>query len=101
MIGSPASRGAVASVKGASRACLAAAPAVSPVSTASTASVTMAGARLRRIAVLDRAVGDRFTMPFAALMSDYEPTISLCPPINLLHLRIVGEIGGGAGQYAT
>ena len=43
MIGSPAARGAVASVVGAGRACLAAASAVSAASAAIAASVTMAG----------------------------------------------------------
>ena len=43
MIGSPASRGAVASVSGAGRAWLAAASAVSAASAAIAASVTMAG----------------------------------------------------------
>ena len=57
MIGSPASRGAAASVGGAGRACLAAAPAVSAVSAAIAASVTMAGGLQRRIAMVDCAVG--------------------------------------------
>jgi hypothetical protein len=61
MIGSPASRGAIASVGG--RACLAAAPAVSAVSAAIAASVAMAGGRLRRIATLDCAAVNRLTMP--------------------------------------
>src|ERR1700687_591630 len=62
MIGSPASRGAVASVGGAGRACLAAASAVSAVSAAMAASVTMAGDPQRRIATVDCAVVNRFTM---------------------------------------
>src|ERR1700704_4525718 len=61
MIGSPASRGAVASVGGAGRARLAAASAVSAVS-AIAASVTMAGGPQRRIATVDCAVVNRFTM---------------------------------------
>ena len=52
----------------AGRACLAAAPAVSAVSAAIAASVTMAGAPQRRIAAVDRAVVDRFTMPFPVEM---------------------------------
>src|SRR5712671_5229655 len=63
MIGSPASRGAAASVGGAGRACLAAASPVSAVSAAIAASVTMAGGRQRRIATVDCAVVIRFTMP--------------------------------------
>ena len=64
MIGSPASRGAVASVGRAGRACLAAASAVSAVSAAIAASITMAGRPQRRIATVDCAVVNRFTMPF-------------------------------------
>ena len=63
MIGSPASRGAVASVGGAGRGCLAAAPTVSAVNAAIAASVVRAGGPQRRIATLDRAVVNRFTMP--------------------------------------
>jgi hypothetical protein len=63
MIGSPASRGAVASVGGAGRSCLAAASAVSAASAAIAASVTMAGRPQRRIATVDRAVANRFAMP--------------------------------------
>jgi hypothetical protein len=63
MIGSPASRGAVASVAGAGRACLAAASAVSAASSAIAASVTMAGPLQRRIATVECAVMNRFTMP--------------------------------------
>jgi 5,10-methenyltetrahydromethanopterin hydrogenase len=62
MIGSPAARGAVASVGGAGRACLAAASAVSAASAAIAASVTMAGRRLR-IAKVDRVVVSRSIMP--------------------------------------
>src|SRR5882724_2215813 len=62
MIGSPASRGAVASVGGAGRACPAAASAVSAVSAAIAASVTMAGGPQRRIATVDCAPENRFTM---------------------------------------
>jgi len=60
MIGSPASRGA--SVGGAGRACLAAASAVSAVRAAIAASVTMAAGPQRRIATVDCAVVNRFTM---------------------------------------
>jgi hypothetical protein len=63
MIGSPASRGAVASVGGAGRACLAAASAVSAVSAAIAANVTTAGGPQRRIAAVDCAIVNRFTMP--------------------------------------
>jgi hypothetical protein len=62
MIGSPASRGAIASVGGAGR-WLAAASAVSAVSAAIAASVTMAEGPQRRIAPVDCAVVNRFTMP--------------------------------------
>src|SRR5258708_15808371 len=62
MIGSPASRGAVASVGGAGRACLAAASAASAVTAAIAASVTTAGGHQRRITAEDRAVVNRFTM---------------------------------------
>src|SRR5436309_2762877 len=55
MIGSPAARGAVASLGGAGRACLAAASAFSDVS-AAIASITIAGARQRRIATVDCAI---------------------------------------------
>ena len=63
MIGSPASRGAVVSVAGAGRACFGAASAVSAVSAAIAASVTMAGELQRRIAAVDCAVVNRFTIP--------------------------------------
>src|SRR6267142_484570 len=62
MIGSPASRGAVASVGGAGRSCLAAASAVSAASAAIAASVTMAGLPQRRISTADCAIMNRFTM---------------------------------------
>jgi hypothetical protein len=61
-IGSPASRGAIVSV-GAERTCLAAASAVSAISAAIAASVTMGGNPQRRIATVDCAVVNRFTMP--------------------------------------
>jgi len=60
MIGSPASRGAVASVGGAGRACLAAA---ASVSAAIAASATMADGTQRRIVTVDCAVVSRFAMP--------------------------------------
>ena len=63
MIGSPASRGAVASVVGAGRDCLAAASAVSAASAAIAASVTMAETPERRVATVDCAVINGFTMP--------------------------------------
>ena len=53
MIGSPASRRAVASLVGAGRACLAAASALSAVSAAIAASVTMATNPQRRFATVD------------------------------------------------
>jgi len=59
MMGS--SRGAVASA-GAGRACRAAAPAVSAVSAAVAASVTIAEGPQRRIAAVDWAAVNRFTM---------------------------------------
>src|SRR5665647_3434972 len=62
MIGSPASRGAVASLGGAGRGCLAAASAVSAVSAAIAASVTRAGGPQRRIARVNCAVVNRITM---------------------------------------
>src|SRR3984893_8861656 len=62
MIGSPASRGAIASVGGAGRACLAPASTVSAVSAATAASVTMAGGPQRRMATVDCAVLNRVTM---------------------------------------
>src|ERR1700675_27639 len=62
MIGSPASRGAIASVGGAGRVCLVAASAVSAVSAAIAASVTMAGGPQRRIAKVDCAIVNRYTM---------------------------------------
>src|SRR5215213_4881655 len=62
MIGSPASRGAVASFGGAGRASLAAAWAVSAVRAAIAASVIMAGGPQRRAATVVRAVLDRFAM---------------------------------------
>src|SRR5271166_3337984 len=67
MIGSPALRGAVASVGRAGRAWTAAASAggaaVSAVSAAAAARVTMAGAPHRRIATVDCAVVYRFVIP--------------------------------------
>src|SRR6185312_10722171 len=67
MIGSPASRSAVASMGGAGRACRAAASAVSTVSAAIAASVTMAGDPQRRIATVDCAGANRFAMPLLRL----------------------------------
>jgi hypothetical protein len=63
MIGSPAARGAVASVGGAGRGGLAAVPAVSAISAAIAASVKIAGGPQRRIAAVDCAVMNRFAMP--------------------------------------
>src|SRR5436190_16865688 len=63
MIGSPARRGAVASVGDDGRACLAGASAVSAVSAAIAVRVTMLGGPQRRIAALDGAVANRFIMP--------------------------------------
>jgi hypothetical protein len=63
MIGSPAPRGAVASVAGVGRACLAAASQVSAASPAIAASVTVAGNLRRRIATVDCAAMNRLTMP--------------------------------------
>src|ERR1700687_4340692 len=64
MIGSPASRGAVASTGCAGFACFAAASAggVSAISTAAAAKVTMAEGAHRRIASAERAVVNRFAM---------------------------------------
>ena len=56
MIGSPASRGAVASVVGAGRDCLAATSAVGAASAAIAASVTMTVNPRRRVATVDCAV---------------------------------------------
>jgi hypothetical protein len=67
MIGSPASRGAVASVGGAGRACLAAASAVSAVSAAIAANITMAGGLHRHIATVGAAV-NRCTMLYSVEM---------------------------------
>src|SRR3954464_4482124 len=65
MIGSPAWRGAVASVGCAGRACLAAASGLHAVSVAViAASVTMALGPQRRIATVDCAVVNRFAMPY-------------------------------------
>jgi hypothetical protein len=64
MIGSPASRGAVASVACAGRVFLGAASAVSAVSAATAASVAMATDRQCRIAAVDSAVVNRVAMPF-------------------------------------
>jgi hypothetical protein len=64
MIGSPASRGAVASVGCVARALFGAASAVSGVSAAKAASVARAGTRQRRNAAVDRAVESEFTMPY-------------------------------------
>jgi hypothetical protein len=63
MIGSPASRGAVASVGGAGRACLAVASAVSAANAAIAANATMTDGLQRRIAPVECAVVNRFTMP--------------------------------------
>src|SRR6478672_11431664 len=62
MIGSPASRGAVASVGAAGRACLAVAAAVSAVTTPTAARVTMVGGAQCRFATVDCVVKNRFTM---------------------------------------
>src|SRR6202046_2538105 len=83
MIGSPAARGAVASVGGAGCACLAAAPAVSPVSAAIAASVTMAGGPQRRIATVDCVVVNRFAMP--------------CPGRNACRARVLSYTTARAG----
>jgi hypothetical protein len=83
MIGSPASRGAVASVVGAGRACLAAASAVSAANAAIAASVTMAGPPHRRVATVDCAVMNRFTMSTRYLRNEsaeiyFQMPIVLC-----------------------
>src|SRR3954454_22686545 len=62
MIGSPASRGAVASLRGAGRGSLAVASAVSADRAAIAASVMMAGGLQRRAATVVRAVLDRSAM---------------------------------------
>src|SRR5262249_5602401 len=67
MIGSPASRGAVASVVGAGRACLAAASAVSAASATIAASVTMAGPPQPRVATGGCPVIHRLTNAMARL----------------------------------
>src|ERR1700694_4690495 len=87
MIGSPASRGAVASVGGAGRACLAVASAVSAVSAAIAASVTMAGGPQRRIAPMDCAVVNRFTM-----LSPIEMPLRAC--VNQVSDRDFGITNG-------
>jgi hypothetical protein len=63
MIGSPASRGAVASTGGAVRAYRATAWVLNAATAAIAASVTITGGPRRRIATVDCAVVDRFTMP--------------------------------------
>jgi hypothetical protein len=68
MIGSPALRGAVASVGGAGRGSLAAASGLNAVSAAIAASVTMAGDFQHRIVAADCDVINRFTMPFSVEM---------------------------------
>jgi hypothetical protein len=86
MIGSPRSRGAVASVTGAGRACFGAAWAAGTVRVAIAARVTMAGQPRRRIAGVDRAVKNRIPMPFPgrkclpALASILEQLIAATPP---------------------
>jgi hypothetical protein len=64
MIGSPASRGAVASTGDAGRACRAPAAVVKAESSAIAASVAMAGVPQRRIARVDRAIANRLAMPY-------------------------------------
>src|SRR5476651_301280 len=63
MIGSPASRGAVASLGGAGRGSLAAALGLNAVSAAIAARLTTAGSAQRPIAKVDCTVVNRFTMP--------------------------------------
>src|SRR4051812_38975127 len=63
MIGSPASRGATASVACAGRAGFAAAGPASAVSAAIAASITMEEGPQRRVATVDCAVVNRFPMP--------------------------------------
>ena len=63
MIGSPASRGAVASVGAAGRPCFGAASAVTAVNAAIAASVARAGELQRRIPSMDCAVINRFAIP--------------------------------------
>src|ERR1043166_367300 len=65
MTGSPASRGATASVAGAGRACLGAASART-VNAAIAASVAMARALQRRIPTVDRAIINRYAMPVSS-----------------------------------
>jgi len=65
MIGSPASRGAVASVVGAGRDCLAAASAVGGASAAIAASVTMTG--IPHVATVDCVVMNRFPHAMSGL----------------------------------
>ncbi|MGL4557374.1 MAG: hypothetical protein ACRCV5_07710, partial [Afipia sp.] len=63
MIGSPASRGAIASAACARRVCFAAS-AVVLVSAAMAANITMAEGTRRRIAMVDVDRVNRFTIPF-------------------------------------
>src|SRR5262245_51509487 len=90
MIGSPASRGATASLGGgAGRACLATASAVSAVSAASAASVNTAGGAQRRIAAVDCAVENRVDM--------------LCPVVcsRLLRSSVRSRLLDLTRQHAT
>jgi hypothetical protein len=73
MIGSPASRGAASAVGGAGRACFAAAPPAGAVRATISASVIMAGAIRRRIAMVDCAVVNRLTM-----LSPVEMSLRAC-----------------------
>src|SRR5258706_14492158 len=107
MIGSPASRGAVASVGGGGRACPAAASAVSAARGAIAASVTMVGGPQRRIATVDCAVVNRFTMPTPVELpvracvdqvSDRDFWINKPPPASTPPIRSLGLSARSGGN---
>src|SRR5688572_5009907 len=91
MTGSPAARGAVASLGGARRACFAAASAEGGVSAAIAASMAATGGPQRRIATVDCAVVNRFAIPCPGrnACTSLRRTVS---ESRLLHLPIAATI---------
>src|SRR4051812_44198095 len=100
MIGSPASRGATASVAWGGRAGFAAAGADSAVNAAIAASVTKRGVPQRRVSTVDCAVVNRLFMPAPVEMpvracvdqvSDYDIWINQLPPPSTPRIRLLRD----------
>jgi len=90
MIGSPGSRGALASAVAPGRACLVAASAVSGAKAAIAASVRMAGTLQRRVAMMDCVLMNRLTMSCPG-SKGLSPRPSSSPPQGQQQRRTLGR----------